>query len=792
MAEKTLKTLISLITLSITFLFTFIPTIHLSCAWTVGIDENYPPHEFVENGEVKGFNVDLIKAMAEAVNESVEFKPMPWDSVVKSLNNGSIDMAFMAAYEPRKKLYDFTEPVLNITLAIFVKKDVYGVASLDDLKGHTVVVEKSDIAHEILSGRGVNIITVDNQVQALEMLVRGDAFAYFGNYHTGIYLIQKHGYEDVKVIGERVKIGYRAIAVKKGNTELLNQLNHALKAVKSSGKYDEIYEKWFGRPVTGWVKYVLIIGVLALAASSIFTFSTWYLNRKIKEKTEELRESEKKYRDLWENANDILYIHDIHGNFIEMNKVGREVTGYSQDEIRKLNVRDIIDEKFLPLAIQKMKEKILTKQATEPYELLCHTKDGRKIWVEIRSRPIIENGVVVAVEGVARDITERKKMMEELQKYERFYKNAQDLFFIIGRDGKFINVNPKFPELLGYEVDEIIGHTSKKLIHPEELDLVGEFFNRALKGETVRNEFRAITKDGRIIWFDLVEWPVFKDGEVVEVEGIVREITERKRMEEELIKVNRLLTTINNINKLIVHERDKMRLLQRACEELASLEDYYSVWIGLVDSNDDDVNGDVTRGTVVPVASSQEELGPQEVIDLKKVPPYDCIRVAIERKKVEIRNVSEHEICKLCSMHSIHRVCMVVPMMTDDRIAGVVVIYSRDKKPLDREVELLQTLANDLAFTLRSIEVEEERRMAYEQIERNIEQFAILVDRIRNPLSVIIGYTELKDEIIKKKSYDRLFEIIASNAREIEKIVQELDRGWLESEKIRRFLKRGK
>lgn len=80
--------------------------------------------------------------------------------------------------------------------------------------------------------------------------------------------------------------------------------------------------------------------------------------------------------------------------------------------------------------------------------------------------------------------------------------------------------------------------------------------------------------------------------------------------------------------------------------------------------------------------------------------------------------------------------------------------------------------------------------MAYEQIEKNIEQFAILVDRIRNPLSVIIGYTELRDEMKKKMDYDRLFEIIARNAREIEKIVRLLDRGWIESEKIKLFLRK--
>ncbi len=127
-----------------------------------------------------------------------------------------------------------------------------------------------------------------------------------------------------------------------------------------------------------------------------------------------LKKSEERFRYLWENANDMLYIHDLNGKFLDINKKALEVFGYTKDEIKNLSLSDVIDPEYLPVAIEKIKEKIRTKEPTEPYEILCKSKDGRSIWVEIGSSPIIENGRIVAIQGVARDVTERKRLEKSL------------------------------------------------------------------------------------------------------------------------------------------------------------------------------------------------------------------------------------------------------------------------------------------------------------------------------------------------------------------------------------------
>jgi len=82
----------------------------------------------------------------------------------------------------------------------------------------------------------------------------------------------------------------------------------------------------------------------------------------------------------------------------------------------------------------------------------------------------------------------------------------------------------------------------------------------------------------------------------------------------------------------------------------------------------------------------------------------------------------------------------------------------------------------------RQKQIEEEKRVAYEQIEKNIEQFAILGDHIRNPMQVIVGLADLEGGPINEK--------IQHQAREIDRTISQLDRGWIESEKIREFVKK--
>jgi PAS domain S-box-containing protein len=132
-----------------------------------------------------------------------------------------------------------------------------------------------------------------------------------------------------------------------------------------------------------------------------------------------MRESEERYRELFENANDIIYTHDLKGNFTSLNKSGERVTGYTLDEALKMNIADVLTPDYVNTARQMLAHKAQTR-ATTVYDLEIFAKDGRRVALEVSTRLIYDDGKPIAVQGIARDITDRKLVEEALaQQAER-------------------------------------------------------------------------------------------------------------------------------------------------------------------------------------------------------------------------------------------------------------------------------------------------------------------------------------------------------------------------------------
>ncbi|MCA1555581.1 MAG: EAL domain-containing protein, partial [Acidobacteria bacterium] len=120
-----------------------------------------------------------------------------------------------------------------------------------------------------------------------------------------------------------------------------------------------------------------------------------------------LRESEERYRELFENANDLIYTHDLAGNFTSLNKTGERITGYTREEAAKLNIGQVVAPEHLARAKEMISRKEVVDGATV-YELEIIAKDGRRVPLEVSTRLVYANGAPVGVQGIARDIAERK------------------------------------------------------------------------------------------------------------------------------------------------------------------------------------------------------------------------------------------------------------------------------------------------------------------------------------------------------------------------------------------------
>jgi PAS domain S-box-containing protein len=144
-----------------------------------------------------------------------------------------------------------------------------------------------------------------------------------------------------------------------------------------------------------------------------------------KRAAEALRESEARYRELFENARDAIYVQDLGGIYVSVNRAAERLSGYERSEIIGKHFGHFIAPDYLPLVRANMSKKLADMGETA-YEIEVLSKDGQKVPVELSSALIFKHGVPVGIQGIARDITERKRAEQALRSYSRRLIDAQE------------------------------------------------------------------------------------------------------------------------------------------------------------------------------------------------------------------------------------------------------------------------------------------------------------------------------------------------------------------------------
>ena len=199
--------------------------------YTVGTGATYRPFEFQNpDKEIVGFDIDLMKAIAEAQGFKVKFVNTLWGVIFESVRNGDRDI---------------------IMSGITITPKGFTVKSIDELKGRNVAVvanSAGDIVCSKAFGKASkNIKRFDNTPLALEELSAGGVDAAVGDVGVfAYYALQNPEKAFNQARDPSFENQYFGIAVRKGNTKVLNDINEGLKKVIKSGTYNKIYAKWFG------------------------------------------------------------------------------------------------------------------------------------------------------------------------------------------------------------------------------------------------------------------------------------------------------------------------------------------------------------------------------------------------------------------------------------------------------------------------------------------------------------------------------------------------------------------
>ncbi|MBZ0204149.1 MAG: PAS domain S-box protein [Ignavibacteria bacterium] len=290
-----------------------------------------------------------------------------------------------------------------------------------------------------------------------------------------------------------------------------------------------------------------INGELILCASS----------RDVTEKTkgkEALIVSEKKYRNIFDNAMEGIFQTTLDGKFITANPAMAEMLGYSSAEEFKNSITNIGRQLYVD---NSMREEIINELKRNGkitgVEIQFYKKDGSKLWVEINIRAVKdETGNILYLEGANIDIDSRKQaentLRESENKYRTYVNSAPTGIYTIDGQGKYLDVNDKICKILGYSRDEILKLSINDLLPPGFVDYASAKFNELkLTGKMIA-ETEYVCKDGTIGWWIVHAIALSEDRFLC----FTTVITERKRAEEELTKVKEKAELSNKLKDAFI------------------------------------------------------------------------------------------------------------------------------------------------------------------------------------------------------------------------------------------------
>ncbi|MGL6174601.1 MAG: basic amino acid ABC transporter substrate-binding protein [Cellulosilyticaceae bacterium] len=213
----------------------------------MGTNAAFPPFEYYEENKITGFDVELANVVAEKLGMELVVEDMEFNTLLGAVSNNMIDFvaAGMTVTEERQKQVEFTQGYFDSKQMIIVKSNNTDIAGPDDLVGKKIGVQLGTTSDQFAEAyiEGAQVIKFDKAALAVADLKNGTVDAVIVDAQPAKELTK--GQEDLKILESPFVEEEYAIAVKKGNTELLEKINKAIEEIKASGEYDKLYGKYF-------------------------------------------------------------------------------------------------------------------------------------------------------------------------------------------------------------------------------------------------------------------------------------------------------------------------------------------------------------------------------------------------------------------------------------------------------------------------------------------------------------------------------------------------------------------
>ncbi|MDH4163465.1 MAG: PAS domain S-box protein [Nitrospirota bacterium] len=275
----------------------------------------------------------------------------------------------------------------------------------------------------------------------------------------------------------------------------------------------------------------------------------------LRKKTDEaLLQSEVKFRTLFEDAADAIFVMDLEGNFIDVNRTAYTRLGYAKEEMLSLHISQLNDPQFNPALRERFSR--IKSEGQAVFESGHRRKDGSFMPVEVNAR-IVDFGGRTVFFSVIRDITDRKRADDVIRKANTRLRSLiqaiPDMVIFKDRDGRHLLVNRTVEEMTGHAAEEIIGRTAEEIMPPAAAEACRKSDEAALEGPVpIHRDERMILQDGSVRYIDMVKAAMVDDrDQVIGLVAIGRDVTDRKRAEailrESEEKYRELVESVNSI-----------------------------------------------------------------------------------------------------------------------------------------------------------------------------------------------------------------------------------------------------
>lgn len=387
---------------------------------TVVTDSQYPPYSFIgESGVLEGISVDLWKEWESVTGIKVDIKGVAWNLAIETIEQGKadvIDTLFIT--DDRKRKYLFTDTYAEIDVPVFIHRSINGAKSLSDLKGFTVAVKNGDSCIQYLEEAGISNLaefrSYNDIVRAAKML---EIRAFCMDKPSADFLMAKAGVRDFIPLSS-LYVGYVSRGVLKSNAKLFETVNKGFSQIPQS-RIQEINRKWYGTSVAYKRDYkpVLIASLIALFVFIVLIAFILFLRFQVSIKTAELtthlellEKSEQWNRAFIQALPDLFFVIDRWGYYVDYNVKDFRLLRTSSNGLIGKNISDIFSSGLVGIFMDAVHD-VLQHGGVREVEYDLEVPAGLRHF-ECRIVSMDKDTALY----IARDITERKKIEQEIVK----------------------------------------------------------------------------------------------------------------------------------------------------------------------------------------------------------------------------------------------------------------------------------------------------------------------------------------------------------------------------------------